>query len=184
MFYEKGASGQCYKSFAKWDLRYDKEYEISNLIQRGAVEFDANEHPNWQASRKYNWILMTDAIFKEEPISYFSKQMKKKYLPPEIKMSLIRRKDDNEMTGKLGRTVVKISDNCEMVIPDTFEKEKWEHKNDKSNIPIKIQMEQIRASQKELSSNERRDLKYRIMFETLNELSSREKDFDRYKRMI
>ena len=46
---------------------------------------------------------MTDAIFKEEPISYFSKQMKKKYLPPEIKMSLIRKKDDNEMKGKGGR---------------------------------------------------------------------------------
>ena len=84
---------------------------------------------------------MTDAIFKEEPISYFSKQMKKKYLPPEIKMSLIRRKDDNEMAGKGGRTLVKISDDCEMVVPDTLEKEHWENRNDSSKLPIKVQLE-------------------------------------------
>lgn len=46
MFYEKGVSGQCYKSFAKWDLRYDKEYAISDLIQRGAIEFDETEPPS------------------------------------------------------------------------------------------------------------------------------------------
>ena len=70
---------------------------------------------------------MTDAIFKEEPISYFSNQMKKKYLPPEIKMSLIRKKDDDEMKGKGGRKLVKITDDCEMVVPDTLEKEHWDN---------------------------------------------------------
>ena len=40
-------------------------------------------------------------------------------------MSLIRKRDDIEMTGKLGRTLVKISDDCEMVVPDTLEKEHW-----------------------------------------------------------
>ena len=129
---------------------------------------------------------MTDAIFKEEPIRFFSNQMKKKYLPPDIKMSLIRRKEDNELTGKLGRTIVKINGNCEMVVPDTLEKEHWESKkDDKSNVPAKIQMEQIRASQKELSNQEKRDLKYRWMFDELNELSEKYvKDFDKYKRKI
>ena len=32
MFYEKGAIGECYKSFALWDLRFDKEYAMSDMI--------------------------------------------------------------------------------------------------------------------------------------------------------
>ena len=81
---------------------------------------------------------MSDAIFREEPITYFSEQIKKHFLPPEFKMSLVRNKEDNEMTGKLGRTLVKVNDKCEIVIPDTYEKEKW-IKNDKKNqIPVKV----------------------------------------------
>ena len=126
---------------------------------------------------------MSDAIFREEPITYFSEQIKKHFLPPDIKMSLVRNKEDNEMTGKLGRTLVKVNDKCQIVIPDTYEKEKW-IKNDKKNqIPVKV-IQQIRDSQKELSSKDKRDIKYRLMFETLNGLTAREKDFDRYKRMI
>ena len=32
MFYEKGEIGECYKSFALWDLRFDKEYAMSDMI--------------------------------------------------------------------------------------------------------------------------------------------------------
>jgi hypothetical protein len=32
MFYEKGVSGSCYKSFAKWDLPFDKDEVIHELI--------------------------------------------------------------------------------------------------------------------------------------------------------
>ena len=88
------------------------------------------------------------------------------------------------MTGKLGRTVVKVSHDCEMVVPDTLEKEHFQNKNDSSKVPVKVALEQIRASQKELSSSDRRDLKFHMMYETLNSLSTREKEFDRYKRMI
>lgn len=83
-------------------------------------------------------MLMAEALFKEEPISYFSKQIKKQYLPPEIKMSLVQNTEDIEMTGKLGRKLVKINDDYEVVIPDTYEKEKWQTINKKSQVPIKV----------------------------------------------
>ena len=47
-------------------------------------------------------------------------------------MSLVRSKEDTEMTGKLGRKLVKINDSFEVVIPDTYEKEKWQKKEKKA----------------------------------------------------
>jgi len=34
MFYEKGDSGSCYKSFAKWDIPFDKEQVMNELIAK------------------------------------------------------------------------------------------------------------------------------------------------------
>lgn len=32
MFYEKGDSGKCYKSVAKWDMSFDREEFIQEMI--------------------------------------------------------------------------------------------------------------------------------------------------------
>ena len=38
MFYEKGISGDCYKNSAKWDLPFDKEEAIQELIGKRRIE--------------------------------------------------------------------------------------------------------------------------------------------------
>ena len=35
---------------------------------------------------------------------------------------MVRFKEDDEMAGNLGRTLVKVNENYEVVIPDTYEK--------------------------------------------------------------
>lgn len=38
MFYEKGDSGKCYKSLAKWDLSFDRDEIIQELIHKRRIE--------------------------------------------------------------------------------------------------------------------------------------------------
>ena len=131
MFYEKGLSGNCYKSYAKWDMPFDREQMIHELIIKRRIADSPIEDAQVKASREYLWMRMTEAIFQEEPIQFYSNQMKKFYLPPEIKMGLLKRRDPNDLKGAEQRRYVKISDDVEMVIPDTYEKEKWDFNKEK-----------------------------------------------------
>ena len=68
MFYEKGKSGDCYKSFSKWELPFDREQMMNELIAKRDIQ-GSNIESSWnKASRQYLWTRMTDAIFTEEPI--------------------------------------------------------------------------------------------------------------------
>ena len=51
--------------------------------------------------------------------------MRKYYMPPDIKLNLTRKKEPHELEGAGARQLVRINDSVEMVIPDTYEKEKW-----------------------------------------------------------
>ena len=83
MFYEKdNKSGNCYKSFAKWDTSYDKEQMIHDLIAKRRIEASAVETEEQKGAREYLWTRMTEIITKEEPIQFYSARMKKLYLPP------------------------------------------------------------------------------------------------------
>ena len=90
MFYEKGVSGDCYKSFAKWDLPFDREQEMHEIIIKRCLEDSAVDTKMSRASREYLWSRMTEAIFTEDPIDFYSTQMKKYYLPPEFRAFLTR----------------------------------------------------------------------------------------------
>ena len=51
MFYEKGKSGDCYKSFSKWELPFDREQMIYELIAKRDIE-STNIESSWnKASR-------------------------------------------------------------------------------------------------------------------------------------
>ena len=68
MFYERGPSGDCYKSFCKWDLPFDRDQMMRDLIAKRNIE-DSKIESSWnKASREYLWTRMTEAIFTEEPI--------------------------------------------------------------------------------------------------------------------
>ena len=72
MFYEKGTSGNCYKSSSKWDLPFDREQIIHELIDKRAIPDSMVDPCQNKASREYLWTRMTDAIFSEEPIKFYS----------------------------------------------------------------------------------------------------------------
>ena len=101
---------------------------INELICKRSIEGSNYESAETKARRQYLWDRMSDAVFNEEPIKFYSTQMKKFYLPPQTKNYLERKKEEHEMTGKAGRLEVPMrleNRNFEMVVPDTFEKEKW-----------------------------------------------------------
>lgn len=56
---------------------------------------------------------MTDVIFEEEPLQFYSHQMKKNYCPPEFKMALIKKIDE---TKKNRRNTIQIG-NATITIP-------------------------------------------------------------------
>ena len=96
MFYEKAESGKCYKSFAKWDLSFDREETIQELITKRRIEDDIIEKGLTKASRDYLWTRLQEVIFNEEPIQFYSAQMRKLHMPPQIKMNLTRKKNEKE----------------------------------------------------------------------------------------
>ena len=51
------------------------------------------------------WSRMTDAIFTEEPIQFYSTQMKKYYLPPQTKMNN-KTKQRESLVGKEQRCMI------------------------------------------------------------------------------
>lgn len=81
-----------------------------------------------------------------------------------------------------------------MVIPDTFEKEKWvrldkkDEKPEKINIQAKLeamkQQQQDDLRKRELTVFDKIELKYGSMLETLDELQSKHRDFDKYTKHI
>lgn len=78
----------------------------------------------------------------------------------------------------------------EMVIPDTYEKEKWESPDKKEEKPefvnIQAKLEAIKHQQqeKELTIFDKIELKYGQMLSTLDDLQSKQNEFDKYKRHI
>lgn len=66
MFYEKNDFSKCYKACAKWDLPFDKEQQMHELIIKRNLQDDAVNSKESQAARHYFWARMTEAIFKEE----------------------------------------------------------------------------------------------------------------------
>ena len=188
MFYEKDQSGKCYKSFAKWDMPFDRDQVIHELIIKRQIEANHIESEQVKASREYLWTRMTEAIFNEEPIQFYSSQMKKFYLPPEIKMGLQKRPPELAK-GIDQRRYVKVSDEVEMVIPDTYEKEKWETSKPKDKKEQRVQIEikvddQDKVVQQELTPSEKLDIKYGNMYETLDCMKDQQKIFDKYVRMV
>lgn len=111
---------------------------MNELIQKRKIEDSNYESANTKAKREYLWTRMTDAIFTEEPIDFYSTQMKKYYLPPQIKKLMTREKLPHELTGKAARALVQFNNVFSMVIPDTFEKEKWEQQTKQDEINKKI----------------------------------------------
>ena len=66
IFADKGKSGECYKSLAKWDMPYDREQIMHEMIDKRAIP-DLHEDPSeCRASREYLWSRMTDAVFQED----------------------------------------------------------------------------------------------------------------------
>ena len=164
-----------YKSFAKWSLSFDREETINELVVKRRLEDDKVETGYSKAAREYLWNRMTEAIFTEEPIKFYSIQMKKYYAPPEIQAHRV----DPNLKGIAARQTVQIGDES-FVIPDTYEKEKWiKKKNGKQPEELKVKLEQIKANPiiKELTAEEKRDLKYHEMFETLKDLTKQDRDF-------
>ena len=67
---------------------------------------------------------MLDAIFTEESIEFYSNQMKKHYMPPQIKMFLKRQRHPSENMGKGQRRYFRVGTK-DMVLPNSYEPEKW-----------------------------------------------------------
>jgi len=65
-------------------LSFDREETINELVVKRRLEDDKVETGYSKAAREYLWNRMTEAIFTEEPIKFYSIQMKKYYAPPEI----------------------------------------------------------------------------------------------------
>ena len=116
---------------------------------------------------------MTEAIFTEEPIQFYSAQMKKFYLPPEIKTENKKRHDKNQK-GESQRRYVKISDDFELVIPDTYEKEKWETKktDKKERLLAEINADESNKIQRDLTESELAE----IRFDTMNKMFDKMKE--------
>lgn len=101
--------------------------------------------------------------------------MKKFYLPPEIRTGL-KKRQTKLATGIDRRRYVKVSDEVEMVIPDTYEKEKWEtskpiEKKEQPRVQVEIKLDDHeKVVQKELTPSEKLDAKYNNMYETLDSM--------------
>ena len=153
MFYEKGENAKCYKSLSRWDMAFEREMAMQELIIKKALEDTAEDTKYGKASRNYLWSLMTESIFLDNPIEFYSQRMKNQFALPEFRMSMTKPKPPKK--GKDLRETIEI-DGCSMVIPNTFEADKW--KTPEKNIldlpikiPVKDKIEKLKESQKELT---------------------------------
>lgn len=67
---------------------------------------------------------MCEAIFGDEPIEFYSNQMRKYYQKPQIKLFLAKKKIYDKLNPKSCRETINIGTKT-MVIPNSFEVEKW-----------------------------------------------------------
>ena len=51
-------------------------------------------------------------------------------------MNLTKKKSESDCRGKNQRRMVKINDSCSMVLPDTYESEKWLKKEKEEERPV------------------------------------------------
>lgn len=60
----------------------NNDAEIVDLMYKYGYE-DQPEDPAYnRASREYKWTLMAENIFNENPIQFYSEQMRRLYCPP------------------------------------------------------------------------------------------------------
>lgn len=164
MFYEKGENAKCYKSLSRWDMAFEREMAMQELIIKKALEDTASDTKYGQASRNYLWTLMTESIFLDNPIEFYSQRMKNQFALPDFRMSMTKPKPPKK-AGKDLRETIEI-DGCSMVIPNTFEADKWKtpEKNPildlPPKLPVKEKIEKLKESQKELTFHDHLRIKY------------------------
>lgn len=81
MFTEKGPSGNCYKSFAKWDLCNRDDY-FQEIVNRHDFEDEYHDSAYNKAKRCFLWSILAENIFSEDAISFYSAQMRRRYGDP------------------------------------------------------------------------------------------------------
>ena len=84
---------------------------------------------------------MTESIFLEDPIEFYSQRMKNTFAPPDFRMSMCKPKP-KKVKGKDLREMIEI-DGLQMVVPNSYEPEKWAIdsikalKDQQPKIPVK-----------------------------------------------
>ena len=63
MFYEKSADHNCYKSQSRWDMGFDRDPAIHDLIAKRSLEDTPSDTQYGQASRFHNWSLVAESVF-------------------------------------------------------------------------------------------------------------------------
>lgn len=51
-----------YKSFAKWEMNFGAEYEVTQDVQKRGLTDTANDYSYNKATRDYNWRLLYENI--------------------------------------------------------------------------------------------------------------------------
>ena len=72
MFLEKGESGNCYKSFAKWENSNGLDEKVNELKYKRPLQETRDDPLTNQALRQYYWGLMSENILTEDPIKFYS----------------------------------------------------------------------------------------------------------------
>ena len=56
----------CYKSASKWDMPFEREQLIDEIISKRGIQENNYESQYCKGSRDYQWTRMTEAIFSRE----------------------------------------------------------------------------------------------------------------------
>ena len=114
---------------------------MQQLIQKQNLTDTVNDWGLNKASRDYKWRLLYQNITTQDSIKFFSEQMKKNYMPPQIKNKLLMRGAGGHDGG---RVEVEIPGCGSMVLPDTYEPEKFE----RPETTTKIDPESLNVGEK------------------------------------
>ena len=114
--------------------------------------------------------------------------MKKHYLPPQIRLSFSQNPAEQPPPGQ--RQTVVINESCTMAIPDSIDKEKARRFHDEEikkrrEEGLRQKTEILRLSRKGSSrQKDPVDLKYQSCRRSIDELKTKEREFEKYLRMI
>ena len=124
MFKEREELSSCYKSDARWDMHFDKEFMTREIMIKRAMESTTSDSKYCQANRSYLWSTIAESIFSDRidnTIDFYSWRMRKTFAAPDFRKTMTVR--PGKKKGKFAREVLNI-DGCQMVIPNTFEQSK------------------------------------------------------------